>query len=189
MERYFGTWMGVMSGMAISPEEIYRICDSKLRQRRTMLAKAEAAVRRAMEAAGSISAPGMSSTGARGSRRSDRTQKAAILLASAEKQREDALKWGEVFKKLDAVFPEKTTNEGFMASLIYGNGMSQQDVCRFCNCTRQTVRRRLDRYVNYCAMIASSYGLIMEVETDGDDQQAGGAEADRRAAGRSQGKR
>ena len=88
------------------------------------------------------------------------------MLAMAEKQRDDALKWLEVFKKLDAVFPERSTNEGFVASLIYGNGMSQQDVCRFCNCARQTVRRRQDRYVNYCAMIASSYGLIIKDEPD-----------------------
>lgn len=151
--------------MAMSPEEIYRLCDRKLRERRTMLAKAEAAVQRAMDAAGSISSPGGTVNGSgRGGRKSDCTQKAAILLATATRQRDEALKWLEVFRKLDDVFPEKTTNEGFVASLIYGNGMTQQDVCRFCNCARQTVRRRQDRYVNYCAMIASSYGLIMEDE-------------------------
>lgn len=156
--------------MAMSPEEIYRLCDSKLRQRGTMLARADAAVRRAMEAAGASSSPGVSAAG-KGGRKSDRTQKAAILLATATHQRDEALKWLEVFRKLDSVFPEKTTNEGFIASLIYGNGMSQQDVCRFCHCARQTVRRRQDRYVNYCAMIASSYGLIMEVDGDEQDQQ------------------
>lgn len=151
--------------MAMTPEEIYKLCDSKLRSRRTMLAKAEAMVRKAMDAVGVTSSPG-GGTGGKGSRKSDKTQKAAIMLAMAEKQRDDALKWLEVFKKLDSVFPERSTNEGFVASLIYGNGMSQQDVCRFCNCARQTVRRRQDRYVNYCAMIASSYGLIMKDEPD-----------------------
>lgn len=152
--------------MAMTPEEIYKLCDSKLRSRRTMLAKAEAMVRKAMDAVGVTSSPGGGTGGSKGSRKSDKTQKAAIMLAMAEKQRDDALKWLEVFKKLDAVFPERSTNEGFVASLIYGNGMSQQDVCRFCNCARQTVRRRQDRYVNYCAMIASSYGLIMKDEPD-----------------------
>lgn len=151
--------------MAMTPEEIYKLCDSKLRSRRTMLAKAEAMVRKAMDAVGVTSSSG-GGNGGKGSRKSDKTQKAAIMLAMAEKQRDDALKWLEVFKKLDAVFPERSTNEGFVASLIYGNGMSQQDVCRFCNCARQTVRRRQDRYVNYCAMIASSYGLIMKDEPD-----------------------
>lgn len=165
--------------MAMSPEEIYRLCDTKLRQRRTMLAKAEAAVRRAMDAAGSIASPsGSGRGGGRGGRKSDRTQKAAILLAAATQQRDEALKWLEVFRRLDSVFPEKTTNEGFVASLIYGNGMSQQDVCRFCHCARQTVRRRQDRYVNYCAMIASSYGLIMEVEDDVPDLPGGSAGTD-----------
>ena len=152
--------------MAMTPEEIYKLCDSKLRSRRTMLAKAEAMVRKAMDAVGSTSSPAGGTGGGKGSRKSDRTQKAAIMLAMAEKQRDDALKWLEVFKKLDSVFPERSTNEGFVASLIYGNGMSQQDVCRFCNCARQTVRRRQDRYVNYCAMIASSYGLIMKDEPE-----------------------
>lgn len=152
--------------MAMTPEEIYKLCDSKLRSRRTMLAKAEAMVRKAMDAVGSTSSPTGGTGGGKGSRKSDRTQKAAIMLAMAEKQRDDALKWLEVFKKLDSVFPERSTNEGFVASLIYGNGMSQQDVCRFCNCARQTVRRRQDRYVNYCAMIASSYGLIMKDEPE-----------------------
>ena len=149
--------------MAMSPEEIYRLCDRKLRMRQTMLAKAEAAVRKAMDAVGATSSPSGGS-GGKTRAKSDKTQKAAIMLATAEQQRDEALKWLEVFKKLDTVFPEKTTNEGFVASLIYGNGMSQQDVCRFCNCARQTVRRRQDRYVNYCAMIASSYGLIIEVD-------------------------
>lgn len=152
--------------MAMTPEEIYKLCDSKLRSRRTMLAKAEAMVQKAMDQVGVTSSPSGGTGGGKGSRKSDKTQKAAILLAMAEKQRDDALKWLEVFKKLDAVFPERSTNEGFVASLIYGNGMSQQDVCRFCNCARQTVRRRQDRYVNYCAMIASSYGLIMKDEPE-----------------------
>ena len=152
--------------MAMTPEEIYRLCDSKLRSRRTMLAKAEAMVQRAIDAVGVTSSPSGGAGGGKGSRKSDKTGKAAVMLAMATKQRDDALKWLEVFKKLDSVFPERSTNEGFVASLIYGNGMSQQDVCRFCNCARQTVRRRQDRYVNYCAMIASSYGLIMKDEPE-----------------------
>ena len=152
--------------MTMTPEDVYQLCDRKLRARRTMLQKAEAAVRRAMEAAGSISSPGAGTGGGKTNRTSDRTQRAALLLAAAETQRDEALKWEAVFKKLDAVFPEKTTNEGFVASLIYGNGMSQQDVCRFCNCARQTVRRRQDRYVTYCALIASRYGLIDLIEDE-----------------------
>lgn len=153
--------------MAMTPEEIYKLCDRKLRNRRTMLTKAEAMVRKAMDQVGITSSPAGGGTGGgKGSRKSDKTQKAAILLAMAEKQRDDALKWMEVFKKLDAVFPERTS-EGFVASLIYGNGMSQQDVCRFCGCARQTVRRKQDRYINYCAIIASRYGLIIQDdETD-----------------------
>ena len=147
---------------AMTPEDIYKLCDSKLRSRRTMLAKAEAMVRKAMDAVNATSSPSGGVGGGKGSRKSDKTGKAAVMLAMATKQRDDALKWLEVFKKLDAVFPERSTNEGFVASLIYGNGMSQQDVCRFCNCSRQTVRRRQDRYVNYCAMIASSYNLIIK---------------------------
>lgn len=148
--------------MALSPDEIYKLCDRKLRQRRTMLEKAEAAVRKAMDTVRAGSSVTASAGGGKGGRKSDRTGRAAVILAMAERQREDALKWLEVFKKLDEVFPERSTNEGFVASLIYGNGMSQQDVCRFCNCSRQSVRRRQDRYVNYCAILASNYGLIIE---------------------------
>ena len=130
------------------------------------MAKAEAMVQKAMDSVGVTSSPSGGVGGSKGSRKSDKTGKAAVMLAMANKQLDDARKWLEVFKKLDAVFPERSTNEGFVASLIYGNGMSQQDVCRFCNCARQTVRRRQDRYVNYCAMLASSYGLIIKDEPD-----------------------
>ena len=87
---------------------------------------------------------------------------------ATKKALETAQKWDAVFRKLDAIFPENTS-EGFVASLMYGNGMSQDDVCRFTHCARVTVRRRRDRYVIYAATLAATMGLIKteEVKSDG----------------------
>lgn len=151
--------------MGMTPQEIYGYVDRKLRDRWTMREKAEAAVRRAIEDANRSRSTIGGVPGGKGGRKSNPTQKAALILAAAEKQRDDALKWEEVFRKLDTMFPEKS-NEGFIAGLIYGNGMSQQDVCRFCKISRQTVRRRIDRYVNYAALVAAGYGLIPKSEKE-----------------------
>lgn len=145
--------------MSMTPTEIYGFVDRKLRSRWTMREKAEAEVRRAMEEVNRSRNTIGGVPGGRGGRKSDPTQKAALILAAAEKKRDEALKWEEVFKKLDTMFPEKS-NEGFIAGLIYGNGMTQQEVCRFCKISRQTVRRRIDQYVNYAALVAAGYGLI-----------------------------
>lgn len=155
--------------MAMNPDEIYQIVDRKLRDRNRIIAMADAALERAMEYATGGSTPVIGS-GRKGGNTESRTQRAAIMLATAEEQVQEARKWAEVFRRLDKVFPAKTTNEGFVASLIYGNGMSQQDVCRFCKCDRKTVRRRQDRYIHHAALLAASYGLIDgELKTD-DDQ-------------------
>lgn len=147
----------------MTPTEIYGYVDRKLRNRWTMVQQAEKAVQRALEEVNKSGGMPGGVTGGKGRRISNPTQKAALILAAAEKKRDEALKWMEVFRRLDAMFPEKSS-EGFIASMIYGNGMTQQEVCKFCKISRQTVRRRLDRYVNYCGMVAASYGLIPQAE-------------------------
>ena len=87
----------------------------------------------------------------------------------AEKKLENARKWIAVFQKMDEIFPVEDSNEGFVASMIYGNGMSQADLARFTGCSRQTIRVRQDRYVIRCAFLAAQAGLIREeVERYGD---------------------
>ena len=150
----------------MTPTETYGFIEKKLRNRWTMKERAEAAVARAVEAAGKRRSAMDGTPGGRGGRKSDPNQKAAIILAEAERQRDEALKWEEVFRKVDRMFPEKSS-EGFIASLIYWNGMTQQEVCRFCKISRQTVRRRIDRYVNYTALVAAGYRLI-PMDDEGD---------------------
>ena len=113
---------------------------------------------RAREKAKATNAPTGEGCGSKG-RTSDRTGRAAVAVVSAEKQLEKVMMWLHVFETVDLIFPEDSS-EGFVAGLIYGNGMSQQDVCRFTGCTRATVRRRLDRYIYRCALIAAADGLI-----------------------------
>ena len=73
---------------------------------------------------------------------------------------------------MDEIFPVEDSNEGFVASMLYGNGMSQADLARFTGCSRQTIRMRQDRYVIRCAFLAAQAGLIREeVEKYGDTDQ------------------
>ena len=122
-----------------------------------MQQRAEEKLERARAKASLSGTPGEGGGGK--GRTSDRTGRAAVAIVNAERQLEKVMRWIHVFETVDNIYPEDS-NEGFVAGLIYGNGMSQQDVCRFTGCTRTTVRRRLDRYIFRCALIAAADGLI-----------------------------
>ena len=146
--------------MASIPTGIYTQVENRLKSRWTAIEKAEAALERAREKARAAGGVPVGVSGGVKRNVQSRVERMAILVVSAEKTLEIALKWDAVFRKMDEIFPAEKSSEGFVASLMYGNGMSQEDVCRFTHCARQTIRRRRDRYINYCALLAAHEGLI-----------------------------
>lgn len=148
--------------MNLIPEAVYKAVEKKIRQRDSMIRKAEEAVARARAKATCISSPaGDGSGGGRGSAPGSRTERGVIAIIRAEKRLEKAQAWEKIFRKMDRIFPDDT-NEGYVASMIYGNGLSQAELARISGCSRQTVKLRQDRYVIRCAFLAAQAGLIRE---------------------------
>ena len=154
--------------MNVIPEAVYRLVEKKLRKRWTLISKAEEAVARARAKATDISAPSGEGAGGKGGGNSgSRVERGAMMIIRAEKRLEIARKWEAVFRKVDEIYPADS-NEGYVAGMIYGNGMSQADLARFSGCSRQTVKLRQDRYVIRAAFLAAQAGLIREeVRTNG----------------------
>ena len=148
--------------MSVIPEAAYEAVEKKLRQRDKLIRKAEEAVARARVRATDISAPSGNVSGSKGGTPGSRVERGAMNVIRAEKRLENARKWEAVFLKMDEIFPVEDSNEGFVASMIYGNGMSQADLARFTGCSRQTIKMRQDRYVIRCAFLAAQAGLIRE---------------------------
>lgn len=142
--------------MSAIPEIIYQEIDRKLRIRPKLMQRAQAKLDRARAKAGISSQAG--TVGTRGSV-SDRTGRAAVAIVTAQRQMERTMKWLKVFETVDQIYPENS-EEGAAARMIYRRGMSQQDVCRITGCTRSTIRRRIDRYIFRCALLAAAEGLI-----------------------------
>lgn len=158
--------------MELIPEAVYKAVEKKLRQRDSLLRKAEEAAARARAKASDISAPAGPGGGGKGGKPGSRTERGAMGLVRAEKQLERAKAWTRVFKQMDRIFPE-SSNEGYVASMIYGNGLSQAELARISDCSRQTVKLRQDRYVIRAAFLAAQEGLIgKEVEERGEADQA-----------------
>ena len=156
------------------PENVYRLVEKHLRRRWSALQRAEAALARARENATDISAPSGTAGRQKGGKPGSRTERGALAVLRAEARLANVMKWEDVFRKVDRIYPE-TSNEGYVASMIYGNGMSQADLARFSGCDRQTVRLRQDRYVIRAAFLAAQAGLIREeVIDDGDPDPKGG---------------
>ena len=78
-----------------------------------------------------------SSCGGSGSR----TERGALAVVRAEKRLERTLKWEAVFREMDRIYPEDS-NEGFVASMISGNGLSQAELARIGGCSRSGLKRR-----------------------------------------------
>lgn len=155
--------------MSVIPDVAYQIVEKRLRQRGKQLKKAEEAVRRARERATDTSAPAGNTGGGRGRNTSSRVERGALNVIRAEKRLEYVRRWEAVFRKVDEVYPPDDSSEGFVASMIYGNGMSQADLARFTGCSRQTIRMRQERYIIMAAFLAAQDGLFREgVNNDGD---------------------
>lgn len=148
----------------VIPEAVYRVVEKKLRQRDRILGRAEEALMRAREKATDISAPSGAVNGPKGGKPGSRTERGALAVVRAERRVATARKWMAVFREMDRVYPPES-NEGYVAGMIYGNGMSQAELARASGCSRQTVKLRQDRYVIRCAFLAAQAGLIREEVT------------------------
>ena len=155
--------------MGLIPDTVYLTVEKKLRQRGKALRRAEEAVARAKARATDISAPAGAGSGGKGGTPGSRTERGALAILRAEKR----------LKQMDKIYPEDT-NEGYVTSMIYGNGLSQAELARISGCSRQTVKLRQDRYIIRAAFLAAQAGLIREeVMECGQAYQAdGGAEED-----------
>ena len=165
--------------MTLIPDTVYQIVEKKLRQREKLLRRAEEALARARVRATDISAPTGAGSSGKGGMPGSRTERGALSVIRAEKRLEMARAWEKIWKKMDRIFPEDT-NEGYVASMIYGNGLSQAELARISGCSRQTVKLRQDRYIIRAAFLAAQAGLIREeVMGHGQAYQAdGGTETD-----------
>ena len=165
--------------MSLIPDTVYAIVEKKLRQREKLLQRAEEAVARARARATDISAPMGAGGGGRGGTPGNRTERGALAVIRAEKRLEKAMAWEAVWKQMDRIYPQDT-NEGYVASMIYGNGLSQAELARISGCSRQTVKLRQDRFIIRAAFLAAQAGLIREeVRGRGQaDQADGGTEED-----------
>jgi DNA-directed RNA polymerase specialized sigma24 family protein len=147
--------------MSIIPETVYQAVEKKLRQRGKTLRRAEEALARARARATDISAPAGAGGGGKGGMPGSRTERGALAVIRAEKRMEKALAWERIWKQMDRIFPTDT-NEGYVAGMIYGNGLSQAELARISGCSRQTVKLRQDRYIIRAAFLAAQAGLIRE---------------------------
>lgn len=145
--------------MSVIPVKIYRLVEKKLLDRWTMVPRARAALREAQRQAVNLSSPATDAIRV-SSGPGSRTQSGAMKILAAEERLDAAGKWQEAFALTDKAFPWETTPEGVVAAYLYGNRMTQEEVCRATGWDRQTVRRRKDHYVAHCALFAAALGLI-----------------------------
>lgn len=146
--------------MAVIPEKIYRLVEKRLQERHVMVQRAKINLLEAQCAAYGCSAPPMDADHVSGGGTGNRTQSMAFRVLEAEKALDEARKWQDVFRLLEAAFPFPGTIEGEIANLIYERQYNQAQACQAMKCDRQTIRRRRDNYVIYGALIAASKGLV-----------------------------
>lgn len=169
--------------MAVIPREVYDACEEKLYRRADLVAKASERLMFARSQAYSVShsvpdalpPKAMKNRGvnpnairAKGSK-GDQVERAAFAIIQAEADLCTALKWAEVFSRLDEIFAGKPEAE--IAEAIYQQGQQQKTVAAAMHYDRQSVRRMRDSYVCHCALLAAERGLItIQGETDDNAQ-------------------
>jgi hypothetical protein len=103
--------------------------------------------------------PGVNASGIRSSgAATDKTMTGAFAVIQAEADLCRAIKWAEVFARLDDIFAGRP--EADVAEEIYTKRGQQKDVADILHCDRQSIRRMRDTYVCHCALLAAEKGLI-----------------------------
>ena len=169
--------------MAVIPRQVYDDCEQKLYQRADLVNSASEKLMFARSIAYSMRStmpepltpelakrPGVNPNGIHGSGGSgDQTQRAAFAIIQAEAELCTALKWAEVFSRLDEIFAGKPEAE--IAEEIYTNHKQQKAVAEALHYDRQSIRRMRDCYVCHCALLAAEKGLITMQEGNDDEQR------------------
>lgn len=164
--------------VAVIPRQVYDDCEQKLYQRADLVKKASEKLMFARSIAYSIRSsmpepltpdlakrPGVNPNGIHGSGgNSDQTERAAFAIIQAEAELCTALKWAEVFSRLDDIFAGKAEAE--VADAIYTKHRQQKDVAEALHYDRQSIRRLRDCYVCHCALLAAEKGLIKIQEVE-----------------------
>lgn len=159
--------------MAVIPRRVYDECEHKLYRRADLVDRASEKLMFARSKAYSVRAPmpepltpeqnrrpGVSPNAIHGNGSDgDRTARAAFAIIQAEAELCAALKWAEIFSRLDEIFAGKP--EAAVADAIYRQHQKQKDVAGALKLDRQSVRRLRDSYVCYCALLAAEKGLII----------------------------
>lgn len=161
--------------MAIIPRRIYAICEEQLRARLGLVLAAQERLELARARAYAVHAAAPDSGGSHGSGQGDALERKAIGVTEAEDELREALKWDDVFHRLDRAYP-RSTREGTVAAYLYGwatgEPVPQERVCQLMHRSRQSVRQVRDTYVAYCALLAAEAGLLnindQEDARDGD---------------------
>lgn len=168
--------------MAVIPREIYDACEEKLYQRAKLVQAASERLMFARSKAYAISSPmpapldektakrkGVNPNAIHGSGgASDQVERRAFAIIQAEADLCTALKWAEVFSRLDEIFAGKPEAE--IADAIYTRHKQQKDVAEQMHYDRQSIRRFRDSYVCHCALLAAEKGLITIQEGYNDEQ-------------------
>lgn len=146
--------------MPVIPQKIYRAIEGKLRDRWTMVPRAEMALCEAQAKAMDVSAPAMDGVHVQTGGQGSRVQRGVENILAAEKRLEEARAWQDVFRLMDKTFPFESTPEGAVAGYLYGNGMTVEQVCLATGRKRSTIIHIRDNYVAHCALFAAGRGLI-----------------------------
>ena len=152
--------------MPLIPKEVYSLVERKRRARWVAEKRAMLKLQEAQAAAFSLGSPGAGGAGGR-SGPGDRVGKLALRVVEAEDNLETARKWENVWRLMDRVFPFDKTKEGYIAGLLYDNGMTDKEIANVCRCSTSAVYRLRDNWVCHAAMIAVGEGLITIREAEG----------------------
>lgn len=158
--------------MAVIPRQVYDDCERKLYQRDKLVRVASENLMIARSKAYSAGCPmpeplppniakrrGTNPNAIHGNNaRGDQVERSALSIIQAEAAMCTALKWAEVFSRLDEIFAGKPEAE--VAEAIYQKHKQQNDVAKALHYDRQSIRRYRDVYVCHCALLAAEKGLI-----------------------------
>jgi len=153
----------------------YRICEAKLRRRLELVPLAAEELRDAREWAHAVKGQAFDAAGGgRGTPGGDGIERRAISVTEAEERLRSALRWDEVMRRLERLYPAGT-REGRAAWLLYGwktgSPLTLERTARLMGVSVVTVRRYRDTYLIACALLAAEAGLIRIQEDEHGDMQ------------------
>ena len=145
--------------MAVIPRKLYAFIEKKLFEQpyEAARAAAEALIER-REQALCVKSPGSENSGGKTNAVSNRVQDGVLRVIAAEEDLSTASRWACVLTRLGEIF--EGTKVAEVAALYYGEKMTEAEIARSKNISRQTVRGRRDEYVVRAALLAAEGSLV-----------------------------